>query len=534
VLLMLCLECNKENKQDNKFCIFCGKAMQNKQPADSAGSSDEVIIVKTDEGAESGQFKCPKCGATDIAFIPGKEELTCNFCRHEFKPEKFKKAVTDISELKGTIIGSGAQNIVADTKDIITFKCTSCGAEVVVDTTNALQARCHWCRNTLSVNEQIPNGAVPDKVLPFKITKENAQKSIEEFVNKRKFFAYPKFKLEFTTENILGVYMPYMVVDANTYADLSGDGEILVRRYTRGTGDNKTTYYDADLYHIRRTFDMTVEGLTIESSADKLKHDSKENTNNIINAIMPFDTENSIRWNANYLKGFNSEKRDTNVDDLTNFVDIKIKDIARSQANDTIEQYDRGVKWVKEDVTIKGKQWKAAYMPVWLYSYQQKNGNNKKIHYVAVNARTEKTMGSVPINYVKLILFSILVQIAGIICTISIEHELGIVFLLSGFSFYGFIYNKYRNKKARHMHEIDTKAEKSSITKNDLYVTQRKGLRNRTISGQNNLSVNYNDRKTKLSLSEQLFQSDIEKSKARIENEQAQQSKVNKNEKEGQ
>ncbi len=46
---------------------------------------------------------------------------------------------------------------------------------------------------------------------------------------------------------------------------------------------------------------MTVEGLAIESSSDKLnKHSNK--TNNVINAIMPFDTENAAKYNANYLK----------------------------------------------------------------------------------------------------------------------------------------------------------------------------------------------------------------------------------------
>ncbi len=31
---------------------------------------------------------------------------------------------------------------------------------------------------------------------------------------------------------------------------------------------------------------------------------------------MPFDTENCVRYNANYLKGYTSEKRDTNIEDL--------------------------------------------------------------------------------------------------------------------------------------------------------------------------------------------------------------------------
>ena len=80
----------------------------------------------------------------------------------------------------------------------------------------------------------------------------------------------------------MGVYFPYMVVDVNSHAKLIGQGEHLVRRYTRGSGDDSRTYYDADLYNVEREFDLTINGLTVESSADKLNKNA-EKTNNIIN-----------------------------------------------------------------------------------------------------------------------------------------------------------------------------------------------------------------------------------------------------------
>ena len=174
---------------------------------------NEPTIIQTDIGAKDGQSKCPKCGSTDISLNNKNGKLRCNFCRHEFEPEIADFGEKDLSQLEGEKMGSGAQDIIADTNDMVTFKCSSCGAEVVVDTSEATQARCHWCRNTLSVNQQIPNGAVPDVVLPFKIPKKDAQDSINQFVGKRKFFAHPVFRREFTSDNIMGVYLPYMIVD---------------------------------------------------------------------------------------------------------------------------------------------------------------------------------------------------------------------------------------------------------------------------------------------------------------------------------
>lgn len=447
--------------------------------------SSGPTIVQTDVDSKDGQNKCPKCGATEITLNVNTGKLKCRYCRYEFEPEKISGMETDLSQLHGQIMGSGAQDIVADTNDVLTFKCSSCGAEVVIDTSEATQARCHWCRNTLSVNQQIPNGSVPDVVLPFGITKDDAKMEIEKFVGKRKFFAHPKFKAEFTTDNIMGVYFPYMLVDVNSHANLIGEGEIQTRRYT--VDDN--VRYDADVYDVQREFDITIEGLTVESSSDKLNNNQSDKTNNVINAIMPFDIENCVKWNANYIKGYTSEKRDTNVDQLRLLVVTQSKDIARHAANATLEKYDRGVAWSDEQMTIKGQQWKAAYLPVWLYSYQQVNGDKKMLHYVAVNARTKETMGSVPIHMPKLLLYSAFVEVFGVSGTVLAEFEYDWILSLSGIAFFTLFYFKYRNSNARHKHEKETKSNISNLRTVDQFIKKRKGLSNSRIQGANNNRV---------------------------------------------
>lgn len=452
-------------------------------------STDEKII-KTDVGAKNGQDKCPKCGATEITLNERIGKLRCDFCRFEFEPKKVEELESDITKIEGQIIGSGATDIVASTDEVMTFKCSSCGAEVVIDTSSKLQARCHWCRNILSVNEQIPNGSIPDVVLPFSVTKDTAKGDIEKFVGKRKFYAYPKFKSEFNTNNIMGVYFPYMVVDVNSHANFVGKGEEGVRRYVKGSGEDAKTYYDADLYEVEREFDLAIDGLTIESSSDRLNKKSSNKTNNVINAIMPFDIDNCAKYNSNYLKGYTSEKRDINVEDLKNIVDVQAKDIARHKANETLTNYDRGVAWSKEDFYIKGEQWSAAYLPVWLYSYQQVSGDKKVLHYVAVNARTRKTMGSVPIYMPKLIGISAFVEVLGILAMVFTDFDYNWLFLLSGIIYFLIIYFKYRNSNARHKYERDTKSQMSNLRKVDNYIERRTGLTSSTMSGANNNTVN--------------------------------------------
>lgn len=455
-------------------------------------NDNNVKIVKTDEGSTDGLNRCPKCGATDILLNPKTGKLRCSYCRHEFDPEKITGMEEDIKNLTGEIMGSGAQNIIADTNSVLTFKCTSCGAEIVVDTSEASHARCHWCRNILSVNQQIPNGTIPDVVLPFKLTKDQAKACIEKFVGKRKFFANSKFKQEFTTENIMGVYFPYMIVDVNSHAKLIGQGEHLVRFYTVKSGNSEERRYDADLYDVEREFDLAIKGLTIESNSDRLNNEDKSKTNNVINAIMPFDIENAVKYDSNYMRGYTSEKRNVNVDELKELVKVQSKDVARFAANDSLKNYDRGVAWSSEEFNVKGQQWKAAYLPVWLYSYQEVKGDKKVLHYVAVNARTEETMGSVPIHMPKLILMSFLVEVLGILAMMFTADDFdgSWLFLAVGFIFFFIMHSRYRNSGARHTYETETKKEVTNLRTVDTYIRRKTGLSNYYMEGANNTNVN--------------------------------------------
>jgi ribosomal protein S27E len=455
------------------------------------------MAIKNDK---NGVNRCPKCGATDVALNMKTGKLKCNFCRTEFD-DTSANAAGGIEGLTGDVVGEGATNIIPDEKIVLTLKCPACGAEVVINTEEVTSARCHWCRHVLSINEKMPNGAVPDLVLPFKLEKEKAESSIRAFVEKRQFFAHPKFKAEFTTENIMGVYLPYMVVDVNAHAMLAGEAEHLVRSYTVGSGNNRRTLYDADAYDVTREFDLLVDDLTVEASSDKLNQDNKANTNNVINAIMPFDTENCVGWNPSYLRGFTSEKRDTNIEALKPVMKTQVGDMARYRAKESMTFYNRGARWTQEDLTIKGTSWKAAYLPVWLYSYLQDDGKVKLLHYVAVNARTGETMGSVPINKAKLRIISAIVEVIGIFLGLgwirvffdsSDDSDiwlLGFAGFTPGFIFYYLKLRKYRNMDAHHRHEAETKTDVKNLKKSDNLREHRKGLRSPHIAGRNDNEV---------------------------------------------
>lgn len=367
---------------------------------------DPVAIDTAASELKDGANRCPKCGSTDVRQRPGTDVLVCLYCRNEWHGARVEEEFglgEGLDQLTGTVIASGARDIAADAASLMTFKCPGCGAEVTVNTENAMTARCHWCRHVFGVNEQIPNGAVPDAVLPFHIRKEDAVARIRQFVDKRRLFALKAFKEQFTPENVVGVYLPYMIVDGKASAAVAGKGEIKTREYTRGTDKNKKTYYDADVYQVERQIDFTVDDLPLESSSERGNLDTNTNTNNIINTILPFDTKNAVKWNASYLAGFTSEKRNQDVEQLRPRFEDQLLSIARAQVQASVRHYDRGVRWEQEQLEVHGSRWVSMYLPVWLYSYHQPGRNGGMLHYIAVNGRTGETMGSVPVQQWKLL-----------------------------------------------------------------------------------------------------------------------------------
>ncbi len=370
------------------------------------------MIDLSDTGRSGGMIKCAACGSTDIRYSIETQSLVCAHCRSRYNEPRLEDEVDltgGISELRGISLTTSAQDLVDD--QVVTLKCRGCGAEVVVNAQEGPQVRCHWCRNYLSQDAQIRNGAIPDAVAPFVVPRERAIAAIRNFVRARQFYAHPRFKREFTPDNVVGVYLPYFVFDGHASAKLTGQGEVTTSWWTEKHGDSTVTYYAADVYNLGRQFDMSVDDLLLESSTERANFNDPSQTNNIINAILPFRVKDAVRYNPNYLRGFTSERRDVNVAQMHNTVTDRLLSIARSKADTMVRQYDRGVRWDSEHVDLHGSRWVTIYLPVWLYSYYQADKRLK--HFVAVNGQNGNVMGSIPINMPVLYLMTFLVFVVG-------------------------------------------------------------------------------------------------------------------------
>lgn len=454
-------------------------------------------MKKNEEFLKNNQYRCPNCSSTEILFDKKTKKLKCSYCKTIFEEHKFEDKEVDISKLKGEKIYKGAKDI--KDSDIITITCNSCGAEVVIDSKEAPFSRCHWCHSILSLDNKIENGAVPDVILPFSVDKEEALKLMSKFISKKSFYAKNDFLDVFKEQNVKGVYLPYMIVDNNAHCIFEGTGEHLVRSYSVTVGHDKDgneeteTRYDADLLSISREFDIEIDDLTIESSFDKINRFSLDKTNYIINSIMPFDTENCIKFKSNYLVGYTSEKRDLNIKDIEKQVQIQINDICRLAINKDLKYYNRGIKWDKEEVKNLGKKWVSATLPVWIYSYCEKKKKKEVTHYVVVNGRTKELSGSIPLDFKKLFLISGLIEAIMLAIIIIINILVSSFFALQAYIlliigpvYFLIEYLTFNDTNARHYYESETKYRVHNIKRKDEFIKHRYELSNHYMYGANN------------------------------------------------
>ncbi len=427
--------------------------------------------------------KCRNCGSSDVHFDIKTGKLSCNHCKSIYDT---KINHVDSSLLTETVIGEGTLDIIDD--DITSFKCMSCGSAISINTNEELVTKCPWCRNTLTVDMKVKNGAVPDMILPFKISKEEAISDIKEFINKNKSYTSENFLKSFDEENIVGIYLPYLVVDINAKARLYGQGEKTASMRVKKDDIVYYTEYDADLFYVKREFDLLIDDIVIETNIDNLNIHDNFSTNNIINAIMPFDIENCVKWNANYVKGYSFEKRDINITDMKKLVNSKITNIIKNKVNETVKQYDRGVNWKEKFLDYNGEQWLSAYLPVWLYSFKD---INDKTHFIALNGRTKELVGSLPFEPTKLVLESIVIIIIGAAVDLFFNLNYIVIFVFLFIALIHFTTNKgkYNKQNIRHEYEKETMASIENLVKEDSLIKRRYDLTKKRMSGANNDTV---------------------------------------------
>lgn len=336
--------------------------------------------------SQSVAFNCLNCGA-ELTFDPDKQMLCCEFCESEFTQEEISAAnAHDISENK---IKSGIEFC----ENFNEYTCPNCGAETACDEAT-ISHTCVYCHSPVILKGKLSGQMMPDKIVPFKFSKDEAKAKFMQFA-KKKMFVPNEFKSEKHASLITGVYFPFWVTDADTNGDMQADAtKVKVWR----VGD--TQYTETSKFKIQRNGFIHFEDI-VSSALNDPEKEISDCDKEILEGILPFPSDSLEKFAMPYLSGFSAKKRNIERETLSDEVKKRINDYAKTLLSRTVSGYAT-VTPTKVNVKIHKSTWEYALMPVWMLNYV----TPKKTYKYAMNGYTGKIYGEFPLSIPKLLALS--------------------------------------------------------------------------------------------------------------------------------
>ena len=343
-------------------------------------------------------YLCPNCAAA-LIFDADRQKLVCEFCLSEFTEDEISN--TDAEERAKKAEQSG--NEFCDCMN--SYICENCGAEVIADENTAADF-CYYCHNPVVLQGKLSGQMKPNKIIPFKYGKKEAEETFLKYA-KKKWFLPKRFFSANQAEKIAGIYFPFWVTDADT--DSKADGTAETVRVWR-SGDIE--YTKISKFRIHRRGNIHFEDIVTCAISDTDKQ--------MLEGILPFPSDSLIEFSMPYLQGYTAKKRDIERERLSGEVKQRMNNYARQLLSNTVVGYT-SFNMNSVNVNILSSHWEYALMPIWVLTYQKKN----KTYVYAMNGHTGKIYGKLPISWPKLsILFG------------SLTAVLGTLFSVIGFNFF--------------------------------------------------------------------------------------------------
>lgn len=334
----------------------------------------------------SKTYKCLTCGA-ELKWSPTAQCWQCEYCDSKFNEDDLNDITAGNEDSLAADTKSTDTDDGTDNGEVVTYKCSYCGAELVT-TKETAATFCVYCQRPVILSNNLSGEFKPDMVLPFKNTKEDALNSFKEYIENLPF-SPDNFKNEENIQKITGVYIPFWLVDADLRFDVQGEGDIITH-----WSDNDYKYTKTDTYEFVRSGNINFCNIPADAS--------KKTADNIMDSIEPFDFSEMVPFKMPYLSGFLAEKYDVELKDVMPRIFNRCQNTTENDVNATIS-YASVRKFINEfSITRKVPQY--VLLPVWMLYTQYKD----KSYVFAMNGQSGKMIGNSPISNKKVIKFGLL------------------------------------------------------------------------------------------------------------------------------
>lgn len=339
---------------------------------------------------QSVAYKCPSCSAP-LSFNTETQSFVCAYCGGDYGKLEIEAMTAKAEEIEPPYEEHATDINTQNTfsRDNSLYVCPTCGAEVITDSELSASAICHYCHSPIVLSGRLSGEFCPDAIIPFKKTKAQALEGFDEWTKKQRFFLAKGFTDRKNLEKIQGLYVPFWLADCVVEGNLTADCYKTISAVRRGDYIVKTE----SKHLVTRKGKLNLDGIPADGSS---KADDK-----LMESIEPFNYAELVKFEMSYLSGHYAEKYDVTKDQIYGRIQSRAQEAAREEFRATVKGYTRTVT-LNESYRIRGIRWKYAMLPMWFLSYNY----NGKMYYYAMNGQTGKFGGTLPVNKLKLALFS--------------------------------------------------------------------------------------------------------------------------------
>ena len=147
---------------------------------------------------------CPQCGAP-AEFNIVRQQYLCEYCGGKFECSIAQKEKTGFRKLRGEALKDSVKQY-----RLFRASCSGCGATVVFEENEAL-SNCAFCGRSLVREEYLSAEGMPESVIPFGITDEEARDRLAAWCADNRGKPEAKKLLPLLPE-LRGFYLPYEMV----------------------------------------------------------------------------------------------------------------------------------------------------------------------------------------------------------------------------------------------------------------------------------------------------------------------------------
>lgn len=326
-------------------------------------------------------YQCPQCSAP---LIWKNGELVCESCGASYKEEDMRALSEAMQENAGQSSLDwnkcrNAQTFTAQEESALQeYNCPACGAVLVTSAATAA-TKCAYCGNNALIPKQFSGELRPDAILPFAVSREDAEKKLREHFHGKKLLP-DDFVRACRVEDVEGLYVPYFLFNCQADARCTYRAE-RVNTYRRGDWQITDTLH----FYVERCGRVSFDRVPVDAC--------KRVDDTLTEAIEPFDYAACKPFDPGYLAGYQADCRDQEMDECVPRANERVTNAATDALRSTVHGYSS----VVSDCTqVRLDQGKVRYvmMPVWLLTVRY----GDQAFPFAINGQTGRLAGELPVD----------------------------------------------------------------------------------------------------------------------------------------